>query len=201
MKLFAISSKKNIITILILLISIVANAHGTVSSSSGFVSGILHPLFGFDHLLAMLAVGMISVKIGGKAIWYVPLLFIIVMFLGSNIGIYYPDVVDAEIGISLSILVLGLSLFVTKKIPLFVIYLGVALFALLHGHAHGVEMPSAGDPFYYALGFMSGSAIIHLLGIGLMELIQKSSKSILLTKIVATIISVCGLYYLMQLFL
>jgi len=200
MELFNFFSKKSVITVIALLISAVANAHGTVSGSSGFVSGILHPIFGLDHLLAMLAVGMISVKMGGKAIWYVPLFFIIVMFLGSNIGIYYPDIIDAEIGISLSILVLGLSLFITKRIPLFVIYIGVGLFALLHGHAHGVEMPFAGDPFYYALGFMSGSALIHLLSIGIMELVQKSSKSVLLTKIIASLISVFGLYYLTQVF-
>jgi urease accessory protein len=41
----------------------------------------------------------------------------------------------------------------------------VAAFAIFHGHAHGVELPDAADPFAYASGFVIATGLLHLAGI------------------------------------
>lgn len=190
--------KRNQKTLIVLLaglcISLNAIAHGN-ADNNGFMSGILHPAIGLDHLLAMLSVGMLSAKIGGRAIWYVPATFIIVMFFGNALGIYYPDIVNIELGISLSIVVLGTALLFKKSPSVFLAVPVVAFFALLHGHAHGTEMPDAAEPFLYALGFMTGTTIIHILGIIIVELLNKTSKAKLIIQVIGGLIVSAGLYF------
>mgnify|MGYP002700646097 FL=1 len=57
--------------------------HGT----SGLVSGLSHPLFGLDHLLAMVAVGLCAAKLGGTARWLLPVLFVSIMVLGGSVAV------------------------------------------------------------------------------------------------------------------
>jgi Hydrogenase/urease accessory protein len=87
------------------------SAHEAQSLPYGpFLSGITHPVLGFDHLLAMVSVGMISAQIGGRAIWTVPATFVIVMFFGGLLGLNYGGLTRYEIGIALSVLLLGSAL-------------------------------------------------------------------------------------------
>ena len=88
-----------------------AQSHEANSLPYGpFLSGITHPVLGFDHLLAMISVGMISALIGGRAIWSVPSTFVVVMFIGGLIGINIEGLRGYEIGIALSVLLLGSAL-------------------------------------------------------------------------------------------
>ena len=74
--------------LLLLSFPMILNAHEANSLPYGpFLSGITHPVLGFDHFLAMVSVGMVSAQIGGAAIWSVPLTFVSVMFLGGLMGI------------------------------------------------------------------------------------------------------------------
>ncbi|WP_179957671.1 HupE/UreJ family protein [Exilibacterium tricleocarpae] len=136
--------------------------------AAGFISGFLHPLFGPDHLLAMLGVGIISARIDGHYIWSIPGLFVLFMVLGGILGangILFPMV---EWGIALSVLVLGIAIIVVKRANislLMVVMLFVAFFGFLHGHAHGVEMPDSISPYYYSFGFVISTSLIHILGV------------------------------------
>jgi urease accessory protein len=134
-------------------------------SGHDFIDGWQHPLTGIDHLLAMVAVGLLAVRLGGKALWIMPCTFMIGMLLGgiaAAIGVPLPGV---EWGIALSVLALGLLIAVSKVAPLKIGAALVALFAVFHGHAHAAEMASGGSLATYAAGFLLATALLHLCGV------------------------------------
>lgn len=137
------------------------------SSADGFVSGLLHPLLGGDHFLAMVSVGIVSAQLGGRRIWTVPATFVLSMIVGAVAGIYGSEWPLAEQGIALSVIILGIAIAtVTQKVSSLPVMIGVALFGALHGHAHGLELPNSADPIYYGAGFLASTTAIHLLGVG-----------------------------------
>lgn len=141
-----------------------AYAH-TGLGSSGFLHGLSHPFSGLDHVCAMLAVGVWATQLGGRAIWAVPLTFVGVMALGGalpGLGLALPFV---EQGVVLSVLLLGVLIAGAVRLPLWLGSALVGLFALCHGQAHGVEMPSFASGMTYAAGFVLATAGLHLLGI------------------------------------
>ena len=137
----------------------------TVGGEGGFLSGLTHPVLGFDHLLAMLSVGILSAQMGGRAIWTVPATFVSVMAIGAFIGIKEIGLPGVEYGIALSVLALGFALAMAKKLPPFWAMIGVGFFAIFHGHAHGTEIPTIVKPIIYATGFLLGTAALHLSGV------------------------------------
>lgn len=151
-------------------------AHTGVSSTSGFLHGFLHPLGGADHLLAMFAVGLWAVMLGGNARWIVPSSFIGVMIVGGILGFTGVPLPFVEGGILLSVLIMGLLLTGAFQLPVALGATIVGVFALFHGHAHGAEMPHAVSAVSYAVGFALATGIIHLAGIGAGTLIKKADK-------------------------
>lgn len=141
----------------------VALAHNI--GGSGILSGLSHPLFGLDHLLAMVAVGVISTQVGKKAIWKVPAIFIAFMIIGGFLAISGLPLPGVEIGIALSVLILGVAIALHKTAPTTLAMLLVGLFAIFHGHAHGSEMPLIANAGLYALGFVSSTALLHISGV------------------------------------
>lgn len=136
-----------------------------MSGGGGFASGFSHPVLGLDHLLAMIAVGVLSAQLGGKAIWTVPSTFVAIMLVGGILGMNEVPLFTVETGIAFSVLALGVAMAAERKMPIPLAMLFVAIFALFHGHAHGTEMPQLAKPRLYALGFMSGTAVIHVSGV------------------------------------
>src|SRR4051794_1932194 len=86
---------------------VLAHAHPG-HGDTGLMQGFTHPLTGFDHLLAMLAVGLWAVQLGGRALWRVPATFAGVMMLGGVLGMNGLPVPAAEQGILASVLILGI---------------------------------------------------------------------------------------------
>lgn len=134
-------------------------------SGGGFMTGLTHPVLGFDHLLAMASVGILSAQMGGKAIWKVPLTFVIVMLGGGIVGIKGVPLFSVELGIALSVLALGVAIALENKLSPRWAMVFVGFFAIFHGHAHGTEMPSLSKPVFYACGFVLGTAGIHIAGV------------------------------------
>ena len=161
------------------------NAH-TFTGMIGFYDGLSHPVLGMDHFLAMLSVGIISSQIGGKAIWSIPSLFVTIMIVGGVVGIFleintitFSHII--EWGIIFSVIFLGLSITIDKKLSTKTIMLFVSLFGLFHGLAHGIEMPWAANPLLFALGFSTGTAVLHLFGVGIgMQFIKNKFSNIIL---------------------
>ena len=150
-------------------------------SGGGFTAGLTHPVLGFDHLLAMLSVGILSAQMGGQAIWRVPLTFVLVMLAGGILGINGVPIFSVELGIAFSVLALGVAIALQKKLPPLFAMVFVGFFAIFHGHAHGTEMPSLSKPLFYACGFVIGTAGIHIAGvlIGIIAERLKEGKQLL----------------------
>ena len=153
-----------------------AFAHVGVGSTSGFVHGFMHPLSGLDHQLAMILVGVFAYQLGGRALWLVPLTFVSVMALGGFLGVMGIPVPFVEVGIALSVIVLGAIVAFGVKVPVAVAMGIVGLFAIFHGHAHGSEMPMDASGIEYGLGFMLATALLHAVGIGIGFMIGMTTK-------------------------
>lgn len=145
-----------------------ASAHVVAGSTHGFLHGFSHPLGGIDHVLAMVAVGVFAAHLGGRALWLVPLAFVSVMALGGIAGMAGVALPFVQIGIGLSVVVLGLAVAFRLSIATLSAMSLVGLFAVFHGHAHGTEFhEEAGPALTYALGFVCATALLHTLGVAL----------------------------------
>jgi urease accessory protein len=144
-----------------------AHAHSGHSLVYDCASGFAHPLHGWDHLLAMVAVGFWARQLGGHARWSVPAAFVGVMtcaaVLGSR-GVAWPG---TEPMIATSMLVLGLLIVTAGRVPVGVGVTLVSLFAAGHGFAHGAEMPLNSGALPYVTGFVLATLALHVLGLGL----------------------------------
>jgi urease accessory protein len=149
-----------------------AFAHEAGGVIGGLTSGFLHPLFGLDHLVAMVAVGLWGAFLGSPAIWTLPIIFPLVMALGGALGVMGLPLPYVEVGIAGSAVVLGLMVAFAVRPPIWIAALIVGAFAIFHGHAHGTELPQAADPLAYSLGFVISTGLLHLAGIALGLLIS-----------------------------
>jgi urease accessory protein len=140
-------------------------AHTGAGTVGGFWSGVLHPITGWDHVIAMVAVGLWGAFLGRPAIWVLPVVFPLVMAFGGAMGVIGVPLPHVETGIALSAIVLGLGVALAARPPLWIAAIIVGIFAVFHGHAHGTELPEAANPFAYALGFVVATGCLHIFGI------------------------------------
>lgn len=138
-----------------------------VGLAQGFASGFMHPLGGLDHVAAMLAVGLWGAVLGAPALWLLPVVFPLVMAFGGMLGAGGANIPGVEIGIALSAVVLGAMVAGAAKVPLSIAVPLVGVFAVFHGHAHGVELPRGADALAYSAGFVVATGLLHLAGIAL----------------------------------
>lgn len=131
----------------------------------GFVTGFVHPLTGWDHIAAMVAVGLWGAFLGRPAIWVLPVVFPLVMALGGLMALLGVPLPGIELGIALSAVVLGVMVAAAARPPLWVAAAVVGCFAIFHGHAHGTELPAAADPLLFSLGFVMSTGLLHVAGI------------------------------------
>ena len=144
-----------------------ASAHTGTGLPGGFTSGFLHPLTGWDHLLAMVSVGLWGAFLGRPLIVALPVIFPTVMVVGAAMGMANIPLPATEIGIGLSVLLLGGVIAAAWRAPVWAACLIVGVFAIFHGYAHGKELPSAADPIGYAVGFVLSTGLLHVSGIGI----------------------------------
>jgi urease accessory protein len=159
-------------TLFLLATATPAFAHLDPAEHGSFAAGFSHPLFGTDHVLAMVAVGLWAWQIGGRALWLVPATFVIAMlagFLLAMAGIGLPFV---EPAILASVIGIGLLVALAVRLPLGACMACVAVFSVFHGHAHGSELGSA-TGFFYALGFALATALLHAAGLGVAGLVSR----------------------------
>ena len=132
-------------------------AHGTLGS------GFAHPLAGVDHIIAMLAVGVLAAGLGGRAVWMLPLSFVVSLVLGGVLGLFIPGFHGVEPMILASMVVLGGMVAFALRPAMSVLIGMVPVFGLAHGWAHGAEAPAQGFAVY-AVGFVVATAGLHLVG-------------------------------------
>lgn len=154
--------------ILALLVAVTpAQAHIFGAGGAGFLEGFKHPLLGADHVLAMIAVGVWASQLGRPAWWMLPIVFPAAMVAGGVLGWLNAPVPAVELGIALSVLVLGCLIGLSVKPDLRVSVPLVAAFAIFHGYAHGVELPETASPAAYGSGFTLATAFLHVSGLAI----------------------------------
>lgn len=153
-----------------------AFAHPGHGDQSGFIHGFLHPITGLDHILAMVTVGILAYQIGGRALWLVPTTFLAVMAAGGLLGGAGVSFYFVEPGIAASVVVLGAIVALALKPPVAVAMGLVALFAVFHGYAHGVEAPLDGSAGAYGAGLMVATALLHAMGIAFGMLVGRIAE-------------------------
>jgi urease accessory protein len=171
------------------------SAHTGTGLAGGFLSGFVHPLTGFDHLLAMVSVGLWGAFLGRPLIYTLPVVFPGVMVLGAALGMFGVRLPTVEIGIALSVLILGACIAMSLRAPVWLASAIVAAFAIFHGYAHGRELPSAADPVGYSVGFVLATGMLHVAGIGI-GLLNEWPGGVRLTRSLGGAIGVAGVCFL-----
>ena len=153
-----------LLTIAALFASPAAFAHVGHGDTQGFISGFSHPFSGWDHILAMVAVGIWAAQLGRAALWALPLAFPLLMASGGVAGMAELNVPGIEAGIALSSVVLGVMVFARVRMQVLLAAALVGTLALFHGYAHGAELPASTNGVYYAIGFVVGTLVLHMVG-------------------------------------
>ncbi len=174
-----------------------ASAHTLGGAMGGFGSGFEHPLLGFDHFLAMLAIGLWGAQMGGRSVWILPATFPLIMCIGGVFGMLgvAPDYI-IPIGIALSLLVLGGVIAAAWVAPEPIALVIVAFFALFHGYPHGQMAPMAQDPAAYTVGFVVSTGFIHILGIGVGLALGRLYEGKVIRALGLFVVA-CGVYFLL----
>ncbi|HEU5018455.1 MAG TPA: HupE/UreJ family protein [Pseudolabrys sp.] len=169
-----------------------ALAHPCLCHADSLAAGFAHPLSGVDHLLAMIGVGLWAAQLSGRAIWTLPLGFMSALVVGGILGIIGAPVPLVEPGILGSLVTIGLAIALAWRVHAAAGFALVAAFALLHGYAHGAEMPQSASALSYALGFLVATGLLHLTGIG-MGLLARHLRQPLLIRGAGAAISAVGM--------
>ncbi len=151
-------------TLALTLLSTPALAHLDPAEHGSFAAGFSHPLFGTDHILAMVGVGLWAALLGSSAVWRVPVAFVLTMMFGFGLAMANTGLPFVEPVVAASVVVLGLLALVALQAPTSVAMALVGFFALFHGYAHGGELGEAGAlPFM--VGFAIATALLHAVGV------------------------------------
>jgi urease accessory protein len=178
-----------------------ALAHiGQGDISGGFLAGLEHPVFGLDHVVAMVAVGIWGAQLRQPAIWVLPVTFPLVMSFGGILGGLGVPIPGIEIGIALSAIVLGAMIALAVRPPLWVAGVIVGVFAIFHGYAHGAELPESANAISYAMGFVIATGSLHAFGI-LIGVINKWKTGEKFLRAGGVLIALCGVYFLVSRFI
>ena len=168
-----------------------AFAHLNPAEHGSFAAGFSHPLFGLDHILVMIAVGLWAAQIGGRALWVVPTAFVSMMAVGFALAVAGVGLPFVEPAILASVVALGLLVAMAVRLDIAASAAIVGVFALFHGHAHGGELGSAGA-LAFSVGFILATAALHVAGIGLGIALQRLSGSGLLARILGGLTALAG---------
>lgn len=171
--------KRAISTLVVLLVftPTLAVAHPGHGGTTGFLHGLVHPVTGTDHILAMIAVGFLAAQYGGRALWLIPMSFLAAMTVAGAVGIAGIHVQIAEVGIALSVAILGLVIAFQFKPPMAVALTAAGFFALFHGYVHGAETIDGTGALSFAAGFLSATTLLLCAGVGLGLLLRQQALS------------------------
>lgn len=159
-----------------------ASAHVGIGAVHTFSQGLLHPLSGIDHIIAMVAVGFFAMNVGGAGRWLVPTAFVVAMIFGGLLGYEGWPLPMVEQGIGLSVVALSVAVGIGVRPPTVIAMAAVGLFAVFHGHAHGNEGAGLGFAFLpYAVGFVTATSLLHVSGMVLSLCLDQLGPTVALT--------------------
>lgn len=161
-------------------------------TTTGFMTGFVHPFTGLDHLSVMIGVGLLAALMGGKAVSRLPMAFIGIMVIGGALGVAGMVLPGIEMGIALSVIGMGAMLLAGGRMSEKVATGLVMAFALFHGMAHGMEMPLDAQALEYFSGFIVATAILHVSGIALGKFVMTSTINQRLMRVVGVVMAAFG---------
>ncbi|HTB62808.1 MAG TPA: HupE/UreJ family protein [Opitutales bacterium] len=192
------------VVVALLLSTSSANAHILNGEPVSFRSGFMHPLSGWDHIIAMVAVGIWGAQLGAPAIWVLPVTFPMIMSFGGFLGLIKVPLPGGEkfveFGIALSGVILGAMVLREARPKIWIAAATVGLFGLCHGYAHGYELPDKESGLYYSVGFVIATGLLHLCGI-VIGLVHHWPQGRIALRVCGAAIMLGGLYFLYQAFL
>lgn len=186
---------------LVMLIAQSAQAHVEGGQAAGFASGFHHPWSGWDHIVAMIAVGLWGAQLGPPAVWVLPVVFPMVMAFGGFLGLIKVPLPGVEYGIAISAIALGAMVMAevksTKKGFLVFAAILVGFFGMFHGHAHGTELQEGHNALMYSIGFVIATGLLHACGIGI-GLIHRWPSGKIVLRGAGAAIALAGIYFLWE---
>ncbi len=174
-----------------------ALAHVQKGEAVGLLSGLVHPISGLDHVLAMISVGLWGAQLGAPAVWLLPVTFPMMMAIGGFLGLVGIPLPGTELGVALSALLLGLMVATEAKPPLLLAAILVGVFAICHGHAHGTELPPGADGLAYSLGFVIATGGLHGVGI-LIGLAHRWAPGRVVVRAAGGFVAIAGLLFVVR---
>jgi urease accessory protein len=169
-----------------------AFAHVQGDIGGGLASGLLHPILGFDHLVAMVAVGVWGSILGAPLLFALPIAFPLMMAVGAVLGVLGVPLPGVELGVAFSAVALGAAVLFRFRPPTVAAVALVGVFALFHGHAHGGELDPTQSPAAYGIGFILATGALHLAGIGLGEAAKAAPRPERVNQIVGGFVAAVG---------
>ena len=197
------SNNKNIVTLnfWIIMVTILwplcSWAHVGSSEAGGFLTGLQHPISGFDHVMAMIAVGLWGAQLGTPAVWILPVVFPMMMAMGGNLGLMNIPLPGVETGIAFSAVILGLMVLAEARLKIPLAMVIIAFFAIFHGHAHGTELPTGQSGLLYSIGFVTATGCLHGMGIAI-GLVHRWQIGRLVLRGAGSFVCAGGIYYLVR---
>ena len=176
---------------LLAVIAPLAEAH-TVHDASGFMAGLVHPLLGIDHLLAILAAGIWAGRMGKQTTWRVPLAYMLAMSVAMVALVGISSVPYVETGIALSLLLFGLLAAASTRLSTLAGLMIISVFAAIHGAAHSVEMASTLSPLAYLSGIVLATALLQAVAITVGVINRHGVTRHIVTMVAATIAAAGG---------
>lgn len=145
--------------------SLPAAAHSGNSPANDFLTGLIHPLSGIDHLVPMIALGIWAAVMGGRSLWLLPMTFLSAMAMGGSLGQMNMPLPLTEPVIVASAVILSVFAVLRLRFDQWLTVALTCVFAIAHGHAHGMELPAQTSFLLYGIGFVAATAALHMSGI------------------------------------
>lgn len=174
-------------------------AHDQGGQAQGFLTGLLHPVSGLDHVLAMVSVGLWGAQLGAPAMWMLPVAFPMLMAMGGFLGLVGVPLPGVEVGIALSAILLGWVVMREARPPIAAAVALVSFFAIFHGHAHGSELPPGQNGLTYSMGFVVATGCLHGAGIA-MGLVHRWRAGRVALQLAGGAVACAGLAFLWRAF-
>jgi urease accessory protein len=163
------------------LFSGLAFAHAGHDVSVNFMSGLLHPFSGIDHLLVIVLVGFWSAFVLIK-IWIGPSVFLLGMCVGVIAGLTNIPLNFFEFGVAASVIAIGFLLLVKNQYSSKAILTLIGTFGIFHGFAHAQLFSDSSHAISLVgediAGLILATAALHLSGVLLVKLLKEKTTVI-----------------------
>ena len=182
--------------------------HGLMAAGGSFslsiLSGMLHPLTGFDHLMLALGMGMLFTQMHSFKKGFVALLIGLVTGFVLSLSVSLNSLF-IEYGILLSIVLLTMALMSryfnvalnqnhemsVKTVYKFLI-IGFGALAMFHGAAHAIEVPANSNTAGFFTGMIVAMLGLYTIGKGFATYLNTHLQDSLIIQRVIAVVGLCG---------